>query len=82
MKDEHTYGTKMARKGRTKVMYKGTFICIQTLLGKTSCRCNSGAIWRATLGAIFWQFFWETFEAVLIATFWTILLILLKAILT
>ena len=34
MKDEHTYGKKMARKGRTKVIYKGTFICIQTLHGK------------------------------------------------
>ena len=32
MKDEHTYGKKMARKVRTKVIYKGTFICIQTLL--------------------------------------------------
>ena len=31
MKDEHTYGQKMARKGRTKVIYKGTFISIQTL---------------------------------------------------
>ena len=31
MKDEHTYGKKMARKGRTKVIYKVTFICIQTL---------------------------------------------------
>ena len=24
----------MARKGRTKVIYKGTFVCIQTLLGE------------------------------------------------
>ena len=27
----HTYGEKMARNGRTKDIYKGTFICIQTL---------------------------------------------------
>ena len=26
VKDEHTFGKKMARKGRTKVIYKGTFI--------------------------------------------------------
>ena len=32
VKDEHTYGKKMARKGRSKVIYKGTFICIQTLV--------------------------------------------------
>ena len=31
MKDEHTYGKKMARNGRTKVIYKGTFVSIQTL---------------------------------------------------
>ena len=31
MKDEHTYGEKMARNGRTKDIYKGTFVCIQTL---------------------------------------------------
>ena len=31
MKDTHTYGKKMARNGRTKVIYKGTFICKQTL---------------------------------------------------
>ena len=31
MKDIHTYGEKMARNGRTKDIYKGTFICIQTL---------------------------------------------------
>ena len=31
MEDKHTYGKKMARKGRTKVIYKETFICIQTL---------------------------------------------------
>ena len=31
MKDSHTYGQKMARNGRTKVIYKGTFISIQTL---------------------------------------------------
>ena len=27
----HTYGKKMARNGRTKDIYKGTFICMQTL---------------------------------------------------
>ena len=32
MKDIHTYGKKMARNGRTKDIYKGTFICIQTLV--------------------------------------------------
>ena len=26
VKDEHTYGEKMARKGCTKVIYKGTFV--------------------------------------------------------
>ena len=31
MKDTHTYGKKMARNGRTKVIYKERFICIQTL---------------------------------------------------
>ena len=31
MKDEHNYGKKMARNGRTKVIYKGTFVSIQTL---------------------------------------------------
>ena len=28
----HTYGQKMARNGRTKDIYKGPFICIQTLV--------------------------------------------------
>jgi hypothetical protein len=28
---ENTYGKKMARNGRTKDIYKGTFVCIQTL---------------------------------------------------
>ena len=32
VKDKHTYGKKMARKGRTKVIYKGTFISKQSLL--------------------------------------------------
>ena len=36
MKDEHTYGKKMARNGRTKVIYKGTFVSIQTLEAKSS----------------------------------------------
>ena len=36
MKDKHTYGKKMARKGRKKVIYKGTFISIQTLVKKRS----------------------------------------------
>ena len=31
MKDRHTYGKKMTRNGRTKDIYKGTFVCIQTL---------------------------------------------------
>ena len=31
VKDEHTYGKKMARKGRTKVIYKGTFVSKQSL---------------------------------------------------
>ena len=31
MKDKHIYGEKMARKGRTKVIYKGTFISKQSL---------------------------------------------------
>ena len=30
--DKHTYGKKMAITGRTKVIYKGTFIPKQTLL--------------------------------------------------
>ena len=32
MKDEHTYGKKMARNGCTWVIYKGTFVSIQTLV--------------------------------------------------
>ena len=31
VKYEHTYGKKMARNGYTKVIYKGTFVSIQTL---------------------------------------------------
>ena len=31
MKDEHTYGKKMAKKGRTNVIYKGTFISDRSL---------------------------------------------------
>ena len=31
MKDKHTHGKKMARKGRTKVIYKGTFVSEQSL---------------------------------------------------
>ena len=31
MEDKHTNGKKMARNGRTKVIYKGTFVSIQTL---------------------------------------------------
>ena len=34
----HTYGKKMARNGRTKDIYKGTFICIQTLGGQCQRR--------------------------------------------
>ena len=33
VKDKHTFGKKMARNSRTKDIYKGTFICIQTLVG-------------------------------------------------
>ena len=32
VKDEHTYGKQMARKDRTKVIYKGTFISKQSLI--------------------------------------------------
>jgi hypothetical protein len=35
VEDKHTYGKKMARKGRTKVIYKGTFVSIQTLCTTT-----------------------------------------------
>ena len=31
VKDEHTYGKKIVRKGSTKVIYKGTFISKQSL---------------------------------------------------
>ena len=31
MKDKHTYGKKIARKGHTKVIYKGTFISERSL---------------------------------------------------
>ena len=37
MKDEHTYGEKMARNGRTKVIYKGTFISNQSLGTQKMC---------------------------------------------
>ena len=32
VKDKHTYVEKMARNGCTKVIYKGTFVSIQTLV--------------------------------------------------
>ena len=32
VKDKHTHGKKMARQGCTKVIYKGTFVSIQTLV--------------------------------------------------
>ena len=32
MKDEDTHGKKMARKGRTEVIYKGTFVSNRSLL--------------------------------------------------
>ena len=35
VKDEHAYGKKMARKGCTKVIYKGTFISIQSLINNS-----------------------------------------------
>ena len=41
MKDEHTYGKKMARNGRTMVIYKGTFISIQTLIRNFSIEFQS-----------------------------------------
>ena len=41
MKDKHTNGKTMARKGRTKVIYKGTFISIQTL---TSMKFVDGSL--------------------------------------
>ena len=31
MEDEDTHGKKMARKGRTEVIYKGTFVSKQSL---------------------------------------------------
>ena len=31
VKEEHTYGKKVARKGRTKINYKGTFISKHSL---------------------------------------------------
>ena len=34
MKDEHTYGIKMARKGRSKVIYKGIFVSKRSLILK------------------------------------------------
>jgi hypothetical protein len=37
VKDIHTYGEKMARNGHTKDIYKGTFVCIQTLISKDGC---------------------------------------------
>ena len=43
MKDEHTYGKKIVRKGRTKVIYKGTFISKQSLCYPLSVKrltCN------------------------------------------
>ena len=40
MKDKHTYGKKMARKGRTKVIYKGTFISDQSLVQDISKNDN------------------------------------------
>ena len=46
MKDEHTYGEKMARNGRTKVIYKGTFVSIQTLLWYLKLNCFSSFFGR------------------------------------
>ena len=34
VKDENTYGKEMASKGRTKVIYKGTFISNRSLFQK------------------------------------------------
>ena len=52
MKDTHSYGKKMARNGRTKVIYKGRFICIQTLcpvflLIKNSINSKNAAAYAA-----------------------------------
>ena len=38
VKDEHTYGKKMAWKGCTKVIYKGTFILNRSLSGLYTIR--------------------------------------------
>ena len=35
MEDQHTCGKKMARKGRTEVIYKGTFVSNRSLLQST-----------------------------------------------
>ena len=40
VKDEDTYGKKMARIGRTKVIYKGTFISKQSLFHKSFLLSN------------------------------------------
>ena len=56
MKDNHTYREKMARNGRTKDIYKGTFICIQTLfqisVPETAILCNE--IYKTTLSWVCW----------------------------
>ena len=38
VKDEHTYGEEMARIGRPKVIYKGTFVSNQSLVNVKTIR--------------------------------------------
>ena len=63
MKDEHTYGKKMARYGRNTVIYKGTFVSNHSLesgitdivsahltFGDTLCRNLGQAFARTWMG--------------------------------
>ena len=47
VKDDHTHGKEMARKGGTKVIYKGTFVCIQTLIFNLFQIQNQQILFRA-----------------------------------
>ena len=50
MEDEDTHGKKMARKGRTEVIYKGTFVSERSLaLANTHSRVHSRASQMAIL---------------------------------
>ena len=42
VKDKHTYGKKMSRKGRTNVIYKGTFVSKQSLVVYCALMTSSG----------------------------------------